>query len=72
MREQAIDHEEFLSINHKAKLKLLKTLLKDDFQTFLFVANMYITTKSINAKQIDSLLDGGLKRNYRYNKQQNR
>ena len=72
MRERVIDHEEFLSINHKAKLKLLKTLLKDDFQTFLFVSNMYITTKSINAKQIDSLLDGGLKRNYRYNKQQNR
>ena len=72
MRERAIDHEEFLSINYKEKLKLLKTLLKDDFQTFLFVANMYITTKSINTKDIDSLLDKGLKRNYKYNKQQNR
>ena len=72
MREIAIDHEEFLNISHKEKLKLLKTLLKNDFQTFLFVANMYIETKSINAKQIDFLLDRGLKRNYKYNKQQNR
>ena len=72
MIERAIDHEEFLSISHKEKLKLLKTLLKDNFQTFLFVANMYITTKSINIKDVDSLLDKGLKRNYKYNKQQNK
>ena len=72
MIERAIDHEDFLNISYKEKLKLLKTLLKDDFQTFFFVANMYITTKSINTKDVDSLLDRGLKRNYKYNKQQNK
>tara|TARA_R100001463_G_scaffold56773_2_gene108905 strand:- start:762 stop:968 length:207 start_codon:yes stop_codon:yes gene_type:complete len=65
------DHEEILNKNYKEKLQLLKTLLKDDFSTFLFVANMYLTDKSISAKDFNKLFDGGLKRNYKFNKQQN-
>lgn len=66
------DHEELLNKDYKEKLKLLKTLLKDDFQTFLFVANMYISNKSLTPKEIEKLCDGGLKRNYKFNKQQNK
>jgi hypothetical protein len=67
MRDQA----DLLKIKHEDKLKLLKTLLKDDFQTFLFVANMYISSNSLTPKEIERLCDGGLKRNYKFNKQQN-
>lgn len=65
------DHEEILNKNYKEKLKLLKTLLKDDFSTFLFVSNMYLTDKSVSVKDFNKLFEGGLKRNYKFNKQQN-
>jgi len=65
------DHEEILNKSYKEKLKLLKTLLKDDFSTFLFVSNMYLTDKSVSVKDFNKLFEGGLKRNYKYNKQQN-
>jgi len=65
------DHEERLNKSYKEKLKLLKTLLKDDFSTFLFVSNMYLTDKSVSAKDFNKLFEGGLKRNYKFNKQQN-
>tara|TARA_R110002050_G_scaffold261779_1_gene401996 strand:+ start:276 stop:482 length:207 start_codon:yes stop_codon:yes gene_type:complete len=65
------DHEEILNKSYKEKLKLLKTLLKDDFSTFLFVSNMYLTDKSVNVKDFNKLFEGGLKRNYKFNKQQN-
>ena len=65
------DHEEILNKSYKEKLKLLKTLLKDDFSTFLFVSNMYLTDKSVSVKDFNKLFEGGLKRNYKFNKQQN-
>tara|TARA_B100001250_G_scaffold363616_2_gene343057 strand:- start:812 stop:1018 length:207 start_codon:yes stop_codon:yes gene_type:complete len=65
------DHEEILNKSHKEKLKLLKTLLKDDFSTFLFVSNMYLTEKSVSTKDFNKLFEGGLKRNYKFKKQQN-
>jgi len=65
------DHEEILNKSYKQKLKLLKTLLKDDFSTFLFVSNMYLTDKSVSVKDFNKLFEGGLKRNYKFNKQQN-
>ena len=65
------DHEEILNKSYKEKLKLLKTLLKDDFSTFLFVSNMYLTDKSVTVKDFNKLFEGGLKRNYKFNKQQN-
>ena len=65
------DHEEILNKSYKEKLKLLKTLLKDDFSTFLFVSNMYLTDKSVSVKDLNKLFEGGLKRNYKFNKQQN-
>ena len=65
------DHEEILNKSYKEKLKLLKTLLKDDFSTFLFVSNMYLTEKSVSVKDFNKLFEGGLKRNYKFNKQQN-
>ena len=65
------DHEEILNKSYKGKLKLLKTLLKDDFSTFLFVSNMYLTDKSVSVKDFNKLFEGGLKRNYKFNKQQN-
>ena len=65
------DHEEILNKSHKEKLKLLKTLLKDDFSTFLFVSNMYFTEKSVSTKDFNKLFEGGLKRNYKFKKQQN-
>ncbi len=65
------DHEEILNKSYKEKLKLLKTLLKDDFSTFLFVSNMYLTDKSVSVKDFNNLFEGGLKRNYKFNKQQN-
>ena len=65
------DHEEILNKSYKEKLKLLKTLLKDDFSTFLFVSNMYLTDKSVSVKDFNKLFEGGLKKNYKFNKQQN-
>ena len=65
------DHEEILNKSYKEKLKLLKTLLKDDFSTFLFVSIMYLTDKSVSVKDFNKLFEGGLKRNYKFNKQQN-
>tara|TARA_R100000951_G_scaffold82771_1_gene70422 strand:- start:815 stop:1021 length:207 start_codon:yes stop_codon:yes gene_type:complete len=65
------DHEEIINKSYKEKLKLLKTLLKDDFSTFLFVSNMYLTDKSVSVKDFNKLFEGGLKRNYKFNKQQN-
>lgn len=65
------DHEEILNKSYKEKLKRLKTLLKDDFSTFLFVSNMYLTDKSVSVKDFNRLFEGGLKRNYKFNKQQN-
>jgi len=65
------DHEEILNKSYKEKLKLLKILLKDDFSTFLFVSNMYLTEKSVSVKDFNKLFEGGLKRNYKFNKQQN-
>ena len=65
------DHEEILNKSYKEKLKLLKTFLKDDFSTFLFVSNMYLTDKSVSVKDFNKLFEGGLKRNYKFNKQQN-
>ena len=65
------DHEEILNKSYKEKLKLLKTLLKDDFSTFLFVSNMYLTDKSVSVKDYNKIFEGGLKRNYKFNKQQN-
>jgi len=65
------DHEEIINNSYKEKLKLLKTLLKDDFSTFLFVSNMYLTDKSVSVKDFNKLFEGGLKRNYKFNKQQN-
>jgi len=65
------DHEEILNKSYKEKLKLLKTLLKDDFSTFLFVSNMYLTDKSVSVKDFNKLFEGGLKRNNKFNKQQN-
>lgn len=65
------DNEEIINKSYKEKLKLLKTLLKDDFSTFLFVSNMYLTDKSVSVKDFNKLFEGGLKRNYKFNKQQN-
>ena len=65
------DHEEIINKSYKEKLKLLKTLLKDDFSTYLFVSNMYLTDKSVSVKDFNKLFEGGLKRNYKFNKQQN-
>ena len=65
------DLEEIINKSYKEKLKLLKTLLKDDFSTFLFVSNMYLTDKSVSVKDFNKLFEGGLKRNYKFNKQQN-
>ena len=65
------DHEEIINKSYKEKIKLLKTLLKDDFSTFLFVSNMYLTDKSVSVKDFNKLFEGGLKRNYKFNKQQN-
>lgn len=65
------DHEEILNKSYKEKLKLLKNLLKDDFSTFLFVSNMYLTDKSVSVKDYNKIFEGGLKRNYKFNKQQN-
>jgi hypothetical protein len=65
------DHEEILNKSYKDKLTLLKTLLKDDFSTFLFVSNMYLSDKSISPQEFNKLFNGGLKRNYKFNKQQN-
>ena len=62
------DHEEIINKSYKEKLKLLKTLLKDDFSTFLFVSNMYLTDKSVSVKDFNKLFEGGLKRNYKFNK----
>ena len=53
------DHEEILNKSYKEKLKLLKTLLKDDFSTFLFVSNMYLTDKSVSVKDFNKLFEGG-------------
>ena len=71
MIELMKDHEDLLNKNYKDKIHLLKVLLKDDFSTFLFVANMYITNKSVDIKAFNRLLNKGLKNNYKYNKQQN-
>lgn len=71
MIELMRDHEDLLNKNYKDKIHLLKVLLKDDFSTFLFVANMYITNKSVDIKAFNRLLSKGLKNNYKYNKQQN-
>lgn len=65
------DHEEIINKSYKERLKLLKTLLKDDFSTFLFVSNMYLTDKSVSITDFNKLFEGGLKRNYKFNKQQN-
>lgn len=65
------DHEELLNKNYREKIHLLKVLLKDDFSTFLFVANMYIANKSVDIQDFNRLLNRGLKNNYKYKKQQN-
>ena len=56
---------------NKEKIKRLKILLKDDFQSFVFMANTYVINKTIEPSVVNSLFDKGLKRNYIYNKQQN-
>ena len=71
MMKSTIAHEELLTIGYKENLLLLKRLLKDDLQSFLFIANIYITDKSLSPEKINKIFEGGLKRNYRFNKQQN-
>ena len=56
---------------NKEKIKRLKILLKDDFQSFVFMANTYVKNKIIEPSVVNNLFDKGLKKNYLYNKQQN-
>lgn len=56
---------------NKEKIKRLKILLKDDFQSFVFMANTYVKNKIIEPSVVNNLFDKGLRRNYLYNKQQN-
>lgn len=56
---------------NKEKIKRLKILLKDDFQSFVFIANTYVKNKIIEPSVVNNLFDKGLRRNYLYNKQQN-
>ena len=57
---------------NKEKIKRLKILLKDDFQSFVFMANTYVKNKIIEPSVVNSLFEKGLLRNYKYNKQQNK
>ena len=54
------------------RLKRLKVLLKDDFQSFVYMANRYVEDKIIEPEVLNNLFEKGLLRNYKYNKQQNR
>ena len=54
------------------RLKRLKVLLKDDFQSFVYIANRCVEDKIIEPEVLNNLFEKGLLRNYKYNKQQNR
>lgn len=54
------------------RLKRLKVLLKDDFQSFVYMANRCVEDKIIEPEVLNNLFEKGLLRNYKYNKQQNR
>ena len=54
------------------RLKRLKVLLKDDFQSFVYMANRCVDDKIIEPEVLNNLFEKGLLRNYKYNKQQNR
>ena len=59
-------------IQNNDRIKRLKVLLKDDFQSFVYMANRYVEDKIIEPEVLNNLFEKGLLRNYKYNKQQNR
>tara|TARA_R110001606_G_scaffold359484_1_gene511345 strand:+ start:189 stop:383 length:195 start_codon:yes stop_codon:yes gene_type:complete len=59
-------------IQNNDRIKRLKVLLKDDFQSFVYMANRYVQDKIIEPEVLNNLFEKGLLRNYKYNKQQNR
>ena len=59
-------------IQNNDRIKRLKVLLKDDFQSFVYMANRCVEDKIIEPEVLNNLFEKGLLRNYKYNKQQNR